>query len=190
MNKTLYILFLTMFLVSCDMSTGNVSKVEFATRIEALNPEVYASPQTEPILAKDYYIAKKALDKAIRDNDKSTIRLGLKGYSFQIRKDVVDEIKMLNDASFVPNLADALEANQGCLSGGSEADSFQRDLDLAIVYLLKGFTKLEFKDFKVSSSSSNSCVDSSYLDRIKQISEESRAWYKVHAVDATKPSSR
>lgn len=138
-------------------------------------------PQSNSILTKDYNIAKKALEKAVREKDLNAIRLGLKGFSFQIRKDVVEEIVKLNDKSFVPDLADALEENQGCLSGGSETEVLQKELNNLIVSAIKRLTGLEFSYF--DSSSSQPCSNDFPPKDIQRILKESRDWWKENKKD-------
>ena len=177
MKMFLLILFSILFIVGCDIPTINMTKIELEQTKDTVKTEMQNLRQQDLILAKDYYVAKKALDKAVQERDTATFKLGLKAFSFQIRKDIVEEIKKLNDKSFVPDLAHALEANQGCLSGGSETDFLQQELNTSILSALKKLTKLKFSYVK---SSLTSCLNNSASKDVKRILKESREWWKIY----------
>lgn len=98
--------------------------------------------QNKEILSKDYKIAEKALNKAVFEKNKDTIRLGLKSPILEIRAKTVKEIGKLADETFVPNLIEALEENQGIIDGGSEIQVMQQELNKDIVSVLEKFDQL------------------------------------------------
>lgn len=158
---------------------------------QALTDEMVERQQSTPILSKNYRVAKWALDKAVSEKDIATIRLGLKGFSFSIKQDAVLVIKQLDDKSFVPDLIEALDKNQGIIDGGSEVQSFQQELNITIISALKQLTDLKFSYSKGSPTSLTSlCLNNSKIsfscvvDRmpkdIEKILEECRKWWKVH----------
>lgn len=134
-----------------------------------IQPKMRNSPQQNPILARDYYTAKKALDEAVQKKDLATIALGLKGFSFEIRKDVIAEIKKLDDKNFILDLIEALEVNQGDLSGGSETQHLQQELNSLLVSALEQLTGLCF-----------SYTENSSKDDVERIVKQSRDWWKIY----------
>ena len=100
--------------------------------------------QDNSILSRDYYIAEKALNKAISEKDKETLKLGLKNSILTIQQKTAEAISALNDDSFVPDLIEALKQNQSAMAGGTEAQIFQDDLNKAILSTLEHLTKLKF----------------------------------------------
>lgn len=123
--------------------------------------------EQNPVLNKDYTIAKRALDKAVLQRDKETIRLGLQKNSLIFKKDVIQGIEQLNDKSLVPDLISVLESNQVVMTGGTETKLLQQELNEAIISALKKITKLNFSipDDKLSD------------DVIQQVLRKSREWW-------------
>jgi hypothetical protein len=125
--------------------------------------------EQNPILNKDYTIAKQALDKAVLQRDRETIRLGLQKKSLIFKKDVVQGIEQLNDKSFVPDLINVLENNQVAMTGGTETRLLQQELNEAIVSALKKITKLDFQFSEKISA-----------DDIQQVLKKSREWWNIY----------
>lgn len=145
---------------------------------QALTAEMLERQQATPILSKNYQVAKWAFDKAVLEKDKSTIRLGLKGYSLLIKRDVVQTIKQLNDKSFVPELIKALEDNQVLMSGGSETQAEQQELNKEIISALKQLTGLDFP--YLNDSSTIPCFKDCPSKAIERVLKESQEWWKIH----------
>jgi hypothetical protein len=125
--------------------------------------------EQNPILDKDYTIAKRALDKAVLQRDKETIRLGLKRDSLDFKREVVHAIEQLKDKLFVPDLINALEGNQITMRGGTETKLLQQELNEAIVSALKKVTNINFL-----------ISDKLSTDDIQQVLKKSREWWKVN----------
>jgi hypothetical protein len=117
------------------------------------------------ILSKDYKTAEKSLNKAIQENGKETIKLGLKSPLFPIRQKTVDEIIKMEDGVFVPNLVQALQENQGIIAGGTESDLMQKDFDRKIITALESLTKLDFE-----------VKESLNVAKIEEIIKKSQDW--------------
>lgn len=169
MTSFFYIIVSALLTISFGTSAVTKDNKISAQIQNKVQPEMQSSPQQNPILARDYYTAKKALDEAVQKKDLTTIALGLKGFSFEIRKDVVTEIKKLDDKSFIPDLIEALEDNQGDLSGGSEVQHLQQELNNHIVSTLEQLTGLCF-----------SYTENSSKDDIERIVKQSREWWESY----------
>ena len=105
---------ITMFLCFMIIGISDSTNMNESFTTETHLPQTVLQCRNEDnsILSCDYFTAKKALEKAIVENDKGTIRLGLKRlFSFEIKMDIVKAISQLKDKSFVPDLTDALEKN-------------------------------------------------------------------------------
>jgi HEAT repeat protein len=148
----------------------NVSANKLVTK-----SEVSVSQQENPILSKDHATAEKALDKAILEKDKHTIKLGLRNQSFLIRQKTVEAIGEIGDESFVPDLIRSLRGNQGIVTGGTETEVMQNDLNRAIISALEQLTKLEFE---VSIPLSD--------EDIRKVTDKSQNWF----IDRTQTNSK
>jgi hypothetical protein len=148
---------------------------------EAMQKERLMMKQEISILSKYYYPAQRAFEKAVLEKDKITLRLGLKAFSLTLRSKVVIEIKQLDDKSFVPDLIVALEANQAIMSGGSETQSMQNQLNKEIVFALEKLTELQFTYFD-DSPSGDSFFEYPRKD-IERILKESRDWCRTHQLE-------
>jgi hypothetical protein len=167
---------LFLFIVFCICLNGcsnfETSMAQTKEPLITEQPTPQKSPPTEQdndILSNDYTIAGKALDKAILEKDKNTIRVGLKSEFLDIRKKAVETIEEFNDETFVPNLIVVLQENQGLIGGGTETQIQQDNLNKAIISALEHLTKLEFK---VSTPLS--------FEDIEGILKESQEWWKTH----------
>jgi hypothetical protein len=163
-------------MVGCDIQSLNTDKIKLEQSKDVVKTDMQNPQQQDLVLAKDYYVAKKALDKAVQEKDVAVIRKGLKGFSFQIKKDVVKEVKKLNDKTFVPDLADVLELNQGALSGGSEVEVQQKELDRLIISALEQLTGLKF-DYTENLSQTYNMSEN---DDVQRIIKQARLWWKVN----------
>lgn len=167
---------LFLFIVLCIYLSGcsNLQTSVAQTKEPVITGQ--STPQKSPlmeqdndILSNDYKIAEKALDKAVLEKDKNTIRIGLKSEFLDIRKKVVEIIAEFNDEAFIPNLIIALQENQGLIGGGTETQIFQNDLNKAIISALEHLTKLKFEISEPLSS-----------EDIQKVLKESQAWWKIH----------
>lgn len=156
-------------LVGCAVSEDNLAQTG-----KGLNPTPTNSPkdismkQDDNILSKNYSTAEKALNKAVLAKDKETIRLGLKSPIFSIKQKTVEAMTKINDKTFVPNLIEALEENQGVIAGGSEAEIMQQELNKAIISALEQLTGLQLLTSENMSA-----------DDIQRILNESREWWRT-----------
>jgi hypothetical protein len=125
--------------------------------------------QQNPILSKDYTVAKQALDKAIAERDEATIRLGLKGGSVSFQKDIVQAVRNAWYQSFVPDLIVALEDNQVFTIAKAENTSERQELKKVIVSALMHLTGLRFPNTEELSKND-----------VQKIVEESREWYRAN----------
>ncbi len=147
----------------------------YETQIQqAMQSERLMMQQEISILSKYYYLAKKALDKAILEKDKATIQLGLGKQFLSLKKEIVEEAVKFNDKSFIPDLIKALERNQGIMSGGTETVIEQNLLNKAIVSALEKLTGLQFLYF--DGSLTRSSFDEFPHKDIEKILKESREW--------------
>jgi hypothetical protein len=157
---------------------------KYETQIQqAMQSERLMMRQEISILSKYYYPARRAFDKAVLENDKATIRLGLKAFSLLIKRDVVQVIKQFNDKSFVPDLIDALDSNQVVMSGGTETSIEQALLSRELIIAIGELTGLKFKLPKMPASNSIEKFEpSNYVspEFIKEVLEKSRAWRNLH----------
>lgn len=167
-----------LLIMGCEIEPNGKENATEETRMNPIKISSQATPITNNILATDYSVAKKFLNKALVEKDLETIRLGLKGFSFQIRIDVVEAIERLKDPRFLPDLATTLEDNQGCFSGGSETDSLQRDLDQQLISAIRQLTNMKLESYE--STREQSCVNEKYQDSIRKIVKETRDWFKQH----------
>lgn len=140
-----------------------------------LSDEMLERQRVNPILSRNYRVAKWALDKAILEKDKRALRLGLKGFSLTIRNKVVLTIMEFDDKSYVSDLIKALESNQGVMSGGSETEYFQLELNKSIVNALRKLTGLKFTYFEETPKKDINFYESPRKD-IQKILIESREW--------------
>lgn len=105
------------------------------------------SQQTQsenPVLSKDYWTAKRALDEAIEKEDAESIRLGLKSIFIgfvSLKIEAVKAMEKLNCEDFLSDLIDALKKNRAELRG-TELQLAQRRLDEVIVLALEKITGL------------------------------------------------
>lgn len=143
---------------------------------ESVKAEMLERQQKTSILSKNYNVAKLALNKAVLEKDKSTIRLGLKGFSLLIKRDAIQAIKQLDDKTFVPDLIKALDENQGVMSGGSETEAEQQELNKEIISALKQLTGLEFP--YLTDSSTIPCFSDCPSKDIQRVVKESSEWWE------------
>lgn len=137
--------------------------------------EVQKEKQDDGILSKNYKTSKKALETAILVGDKEALRLGLTKDSLPFKKEVVEAIALLNDKSFVPDLITVLKKNQVLMSGGTETEFLQKDLDKMTISAIKELTGLKFEYFYESPTfcSFSECPS----DDILKILKESQEWW-------------
>lgn len=169
MNNLLIVLFLVYLLGSngCNVShDGYVPKLgpsktppEFAN---AMNPQ-------EGILNKNYSTAEAALNKAIKEKNNETIRLGLRSQILPIRQKTAEAISNTDVKTFVPDLVKALRENQGIISGGTETQLLQQDLNRAIITAIENLTDIQF----------NVTTDLS-PDEVKKFIRITEKWCKQH----------
>jgi hypothetical protein len=145
---------------------------------QTLSAEMVERQQSRPILSKYYRVAKWAFDKAVLENDMATILLGLEGRSLLIRRNVVQALKQFDDKSVVPNLIKALDDNQGIMSGGSETQAEQRELNKEIISALRKLTGLEFS--YLQEATTIPCFHECPSKDIQRILKESREWWERH----------
>lgn len=100
--------------------------------------------EDDSILSNEYSVAERALSRAVLEKNRATIREGLKSKFIGLKIDAVKALAEMNDKSSVPNLVEALQANQGVIDGGSETQILQNDLNQAIIRALERLTGLEF----------------------------------------------
>ncbi len=127
--------------------TGENQKSSQKESINVVQPTPQKSPsmtQNNDILSKDYFVAEKALKKAIAEKDNITIKTGLKSPIFSIKQKTAEAIIQLDDNTFVPGLIDALQENQGVTAGGNEAEELQDQLNKALISALEKLTKMTF----------------------------------------------
>lgn len=161
---------LSVNLISCAVSEDNLAQTGEGSKPTPTNSQRNISmKQDDNILSKDYSVAEKALNKAVLEKDKETIRLGLKSPIFSIKQKTAEAIAEIKDKTFVPSLIEALEKNQGVIAGGSEAEVMQQELNKAIVYALEQLTGLQLL-FSENLSA----------DDIQRILNESREWWKTY----------
>ncbi len=111
-------------------------------------PTAQQSPpmeQVNDILSKDYQLAEQALEMAILAKNRNTIGLGLKSMFFNVKIKAAQTIAAIDERSLVPNLVEALQRNQGVISGGAETQMMQNDFNAAVVSALEHITKLKFR---------------------------------------------
>jgi hypothetical protein len=174
-----FFIMLCVGLTSCNSSEISVAQTKESFKIEQPTPQ--KSPpmsQDNNILSKDYAVAEKALNKAVLEKDKNTIRLGLKNHILTLKIKTVGAIKELNDKTFVPNLIEALRENQSIIDGGTETQGFQEELNKSIVSALRQLTKLKFPYFDDARKLDN-FRDFARPD-IQKVLEETQEWWKVY----------
>lgn len=147
-------------------------KTHKAETQQTIKLEEQINQQEDSISSKDYAVAEKALNKAILEKDKKTIKLGLQSRYFPIRQKTVEAIANIKDETFVPNLIKSLQGNQGIIAGGTETEVMQNDLNEVIVSALQKLTKLKFKVSKPLST-----------EDINEVLDKSQDWYKFHKKD-------
>jgi hypothetical protein len=94
-----------------------------------------------PILSKDYWTAKRALDESIQKEDSQDIRLGLKSSFVELKIESVEAMKKLNCEDFLLDLVETLKNNRVELRG-TELQVLQRELDKTIILALEKITGL------------------------------------------------
>jgi hypothetical protein len=139
------------------------------------------------ILSKYHHLANRAFENAVLNKDKTTLRLGLKAFSLDLRAKVVDEIKRFDDKSFVPDLITALAGNRGVRTGGYEITGAQDTLDRKIISAIEKLTGLQFSYF--DKYSNHDRFDKSFQDNIGRILKESREWCETHQQEC-KPENK
>lgn len=143
---------------------------------------IQCKQEDNSILSCDYLTAKKSLEKALQKNDKETIRLGLKRFlSFKVKMDIAKAIAQLEDKSFVPDLIDALEKNQGVLSGGTETDILQALLSRELIITIEKLTGLKFNLRDLPRPDSVEKFEpSNYIssDEIQKAIKQASLWWK------------
>lgn len=130
--------------------------------------------QDAPILSKDYQTAKAALLKAVSEKDTSMLRIGLNTRLIHFKLEVLEAISKVGDRSMVPNVVKALEENQSFVSGGSEMQFAQRDINKAAFSALRKFTELPFEYVTEESLSKRSSK------QIQRLIKEAKDWSKTH----------
>ncbi|HSK74637.1 MAG TPA: hypothetical protein VK892_23255 [Pyrinomonadaceae bacterium] len=164
------LLILCINLFSCAESQDSLAQTENVLKPTPTNSQKDMSiNQEDNILSKNYSVAEKALNRAILQKDKKTLRLGLKSPIFTIKQKTVETIADISDETFIPSLIEVLEKNQGTVAGGNEVKVMQQDLNKAIVLALEQLTGLQFL-FSEKLSAND----------IQRILNESREWWKVH----------
>lgn len=134
--------------------------------------------QDAPILSKDYSIAERALNRAALEKDSATLVSGLKAISLEIRNRAVIELTKFDDRSLVVDLLDALKSNQTLMSGGSETEGMQRELNRSIINALTKFTGLKF-DY-VTDYSLLPCFSQCPTPEIERVIQETKAWIDMN----------
>jgi hypothetical protein len=157
-----------------SLTTYAVTKQSF-DNIQTNSQKNLSVPQDNEILSKDHFIAKKALEKAILEKDKHTIKLGLSNQSFLIRQKTVEAIAEIGDESYVPDLVRSLRGHQGIVTGGTETEVMRDDLNRAIISALEQLTNLEFE---VSIPLSD--------EDIRKVTDKSQNWF----IDRTQTNSK
>lgn len=145
---------------------------------EELEAEMLERRKETPILSKNYRVARWAFDKAISEKDKSTLRVGLKGFFLSIKRDTVKAVAQLDDKSFVPDLIQTLDENQVIMSGGSETQAEQEGLNKEIISSLKRLTGLEFS--YLTDLSTVPCFADCPSKDIQRVLKESRGWCETN----------
>lgn len=170
----------TLLLIALAITLNNSVTAEVGEKKIAEQPKNFEiERQEDPILSRNYEVAKKALEKASLKKDKVTIRRGLKAFSIEIKKQVVQSIIQLNDKTFVPDLIEALQNNQTPMSGGTETAFLQQELNKAIISALRKFTKLSFSYLK--DESTVPCFSECPSKDIQKVVDESKAWLERRA---------
>lgn len=161
---------LCLSLNGCSNLETGIAQTKEPSEVEQTTAQKSASIQNKKdILSDDYATAEKALKKSVLEKNKDTIKLGLKSPILDIRKKTAEAIAKTDEETFIPNLIEALEQNQGIIGGGSEIQSLQNELNETIVSTLEQLTKLTFKVSEPLSP-----------EDIQKILKESREWWKIH----------
>lgn len=174
--SSVLLLILSINQISCAVSEYNLAQTGKELEPTPISSQKNISmKQDNSILSKDYNIAEKALNKAVLEKDKETIKLGLRSPILTIKQKTVEVIADTQDKTFVPNLIEVLEKNQSSIAGGSEARVMQQDLDKAIIFSLEQLTGLQMLP-----SGSLSTSDRLSSDDIQQALNKSRRWWEVY----------
>jgi hypothetical protein len=179
------------FSVTENLSADDVQKTAEQSRLwyaaneaeiqKSLKDEMLDRQQTTPILSKNYKVAKSAFDKAVAEKDKPTLRLGLQKNSLTLKLLIVQAIRQFDDKSFVPDLIKALEDNQSIMSGGSETQAAQQELNKEIISDLKQLTGLQFP--YLTDESTVPCFSDCPPKDIQKVLKDSREWWSVNKKD-------
>ena len=172
------IFFVVLFWGGCSASSDNLLSVEerkSPIKQNKMEESNLNSIQEKEILSRNYQIAQKALEKAIKEKDKDTLRSGLKNQNPLIKKKVVDAISDIDFKDSVPDLIDALKRNQILLRGGTEVQLLQRDLDVAIVKTLEKLTQLDFD-----------VTDALSSEDVNKVIEQSNRWWNDYKKKKTR----
>lgn len=151
---------------------------------------IQCKQEDDSILSCDYSTAKKALEKALQKNDKDAIRRGLKRpFSFDLKMDIAKAISQLKDKSFIPDLIDALEKNQGVFNGGTETAISQALLSRELMVTIAELTGLRFNlpDLPRPDSIEN-FEPSNYvsLDEVQRAIIQTKLWWDVNKDESQK----
>lgn len=87
-------------------------------------------------------VAKEAIEKGRHEKDAPTVSRGLQHSSLQIRIQAAKAFGEIDDPGFVPELLTALRDNQAKLTGGTETEIYQRELNTALIAALEQQTHL------------------------------------------------
>src|SRR5687767_6378695 len=98
----------------CDYPSESITQAVAPSSTPPLNSNMI--PPQELIRSPEYSIAKAALDKAVKDKDIETLRLGLTSTIITIRHKTAEAITNTDVILFVPDLIAALRQNQSVIS--------------------------------------------------------------------------
>lgn len=139
---------------SCTVSQKGIAQMQdLSNTVQTNSLESLTIRPGGEILSKDYAVAEMALDKAILEKDKKTLKLGLKSQFFSIKQKTVQAITEIEDKSFVPDLISAFQENQTIFSGGTETRGMQDNLNKAIAFALEKLTSSSNQDINTASNS-------------------------------------
>lgn len=161
-----------------SVAVGASGTAQNQAELSLTKEKMHQERQENPVLSKDFQTAKTALEKAGAEKDLNTVRLGLKAFMLEIKKQSVETIVKLNDKASVPDLIKALEANQTIMSGGTETELLQQELNTAIVSALRRFTKLEFA--YLGNKPIAPCFEKCPDDKVRKVIKESLDWVNEH----------
>ncbi|MBX3281527.1 MAG: hypothetical protein KF756_03530 [Acidobacteria bacterium] len=179
MEKLAFTFFLVLANMGCDGGLRLGSLKDASTKLE----QSTRSLQDKRILSRNYAEAKQALAEAVKKNDTDTIREGLlKSLSFELKGDIAATIAEEKMTGLLPDLVTALQFNSGCMSGGSESEAAQKQLNEKVVKAISSLTSLSFPYFDASKIPV--CSNDSPSWEIRRIVAETNEWISRN-VDVT-----